>query len=119
MVQLLNQGLRKARKRHRCFHCNRSISIGETYGFQTCKYDNVYTLCWHIDCEELAAECRSLADHYYGDEGWEGLRDMWCASGEYYRECDAWRGFYPHVVARMELSDTLRNQTPAHVEGMP
>ena len=110
MVQMLNQGIRKARKPHQCFHCYRNIVPGETYGFQTNKYDHVYTIAWHLDCEELAAKYRRLAAHDYDDEGWPGLRDEWCDSGEYRTECNAWRGHYPHVVARMELSDQLRGQ---------
>ena len=112
MVVTLNQGTRKSRKSHQCFHCCRFIAPGETYGFQTNKYDYVYTLAWHLDCDELAAKCRDLSEHCYDDEGWPGLREEWCASGEYFTECDAWRGHYPHVVARMELSDQLRGSCP-------
>jgi hypothetical protein len=107
-LQMLSQGTRKARKVHRCFHCCRDIAPGTVYGFQTNKYEDVYTIAWHLDCEELAAECRALSGGYYDDEGWQGLREEWCANGEYYTECDYWRGFYPHVIARMELSDQLR-----------
>jgi hypothetical protein len=107
-LQMLNQGTRKARKAHRCFHCCRDIAPGTVYGFQTNKYDDVYTICWHLDCEELASKCRDLSGGDYDDEGWRGLREEWCASGEYYSECDGWRGHYPHVVARMELFDQLR-----------
>lgn len=108
MLQSLNRGIRKARKHHRCFHCCRHIAPGETYGFQTNKYDDVYTIAWHLDCEELASKCSDLSENYYDDEGFQGLRDEWCDNGEYYAECDRWRGYYPHVVARMELSDQLR-----------
>lgn len=107
MPEVFITGTRKARKRHICFHCYRDIEPGQTYGFQTCKFDYVYTLAWHLDCEELAQECRTMSDDYY-DEGWPPLRNMWVESGEYRSECDGWRGFYPHVVARMELSDQLR-----------
>jgi hypothetical protein len=106
-VTVLDQGTRKAKKRHQCFHCYRDIVPGQTYGFQTCKYDHVYTLSWHVDCEQLADECRAIVDEYW-DDGWPPLRDMWLDSGEYSNECDGWRGFYPHVVARMELTDQLR-----------
>lgn len=106
-IQVLREGTRKARKQHQCFHCYRMIAVGEPYGFQTNKYDNVYTICYHIDCEACATKCRDQSDYRYGDE-WGPLRDMWCDSGEYERECDAWRGFFPHVVARMELTDQLR-----------
>ena len=109
MIITIAEGTRKARKAHRCFHCCRDITTREVHGFQTNKYDDhVYTLRWHSDCEALAAKCRRLSEHYYDDEGWPGLREDWCDSGEYYNECNAWRGFYPHVIARMELSDQLR-----------
>ena len=107
MIEVLSEGTRTARKPHQCFHCYRQIGPGERYGFQTCKYDYVYTLKFHLDCEELASECRKLAD-FCDDEGWGPLRDQWCDSGEYESECNSWRGYYPHVVARMELTDQLR-----------
>lgn len=109
MVTLISEGTRKARKRHQCFHCYRDIAVGTIHGFQTCKYDHVYTIRYHLDCEELASEYRILSGGYYDEEGWPPLRDEWCDSGEYENECNAWRGFYPHVVARMELIDQLRS----------
>ena len=109
MIETLAEGIRCARIAHRCFHCCRDISPGEIYGFQTNKYDYVYTIHWHLDCENLASEYRRLSDDY-GDEGWSGLREEWCNNGEYYDECDNWRGFYPHVIARMELTDQLRHE---------
>lgn len=108
MTITLSCGTRRASKTHRCFHCCRDIAPGQIYGFQTNKYDYIYTITWHLDCEALASDCRRLHDHYYDDEGWPGLRDEWCDSGEYFNECNAWRGHYPHVIARMELSDQLR-----------
>lgn len=110
MVEVFSEGTRTARKPHQCFHCYRYISAGETYGYQTCKYDHVYTLTYHLDCEALAHECRNIAG-LYDDEGWGPLRDDWCDSGEYENECNNWRGFYPHVVARMELTDQLRGES--------
>lgn len=108
MVQTLAEGARIGRKPHQCFHCCRDIPAGVPHGYQTNKYDHVYTIRYHLDCEALASECRRLSEHYYDDEGWGPLRDEWCDSGEYENECNNWRGFYPHVVARMELSDQLR-----------
>lgn len=106
-ISVLSEGSRRARKAHQCFHCYRMIAPGETYGFQTNKYDHVYTIHYHLDCEECASRCRDLSDLYW-DEWWGPLRDMWCDSGEYAAECANWRGHYPHVVARMELTDQLR-----------
>lgn len=106
-ITVLSEGTHVARKERQCFHCYRMIASGETYGYQTNKYDQVYTITYHLDCAACAAECQALADPYW-DEGWGPLRDEWCDSGDYERECEAWRGHYPHVVARMELTDQLR-----------
>jgi hypothetical protein len=109
MIESLASGTRTARKPHRCFHCCRAIAPGTKYGYQTNKYDYVYTISWHLDCEKLASEYRELIGQYYdGDgEGWRGLREDWCDSGEYHINCDDFRGFYPHVIARLELTDQL------------
>ena len=108
MTQVLYQGTRKARVLHKCFHCYRKIGHGQRYGYQNNKYDgSVYTLRWHMDCEELANECRDLGDRYDMDEGFGPLRDEWCNSGEYHNMIAAWRGQYPHVICRMELTDQL------------
>jgi hypothetical protein len=108
MAQLLTEGTRKARKPHQCFHCYRMIEAGTEYGFQTCKYDSVYTLRWHLDCEEMASRYRDPS--WYAEEGWGPLRDELQGSGEYLRELDWWRGDFPHVVCRMELTDQLRER---------
>lgn len=49
-----------------------------------------------------------MTDNNYDWEGFPPLRDDWIDSGEYQIECDKWRVFYPHVIARMELTDQLR-----------
>tara|TARA_R110000822_G_scaffold61930_1_gene152879 strand:- start:167 stop:511 length:345 start_codon:yes stop_codon:yes gene_type:complete len=113
MVDVLSFGERRSRKPHQCFHCYRQIPAGSKLGFQSNVGDgSFYTLYWHIDCERCAAEHRKLSgnDYDYGD-GFGPLRDDWAESGEYKSVCDAWRGFYPHVVVRMELSDQLRKAT--------
>jgi hypothetical protein len=106
MVTVISEGTRRARVSHKCFHCYRLIGPGETYGYQTCKYDGVYTLRWHLDCEAMAEEYRDPS--FYADEGWGPLRDDLQASGQYQEDLDAFRGSYPHVVCRMELTDQLR-----------
>lgn len=106
MIEVLAQGVRTARKPHRCFHCYRWIEPKAKYGYQTCKYDDVYTLCWHLDCEEMAQEYRDAQYLLYGDECGP-LRDDLCESEQYQAELDAFRGLYPHVVCRMELTDQL------------
>jgi len=110
MVKTIGGGVRKARRLRHCFECYREIAPGQDYAFQTNVYDGtVYTLAWHIDCGCCGSEYRRICAHYYDDdEGFPPLRDEWLQSGEYEHECDRWRGLYPHVVARMELSDQLR-----------
>ena len=109
MIETISQGIVQARKPRQCFHCYRQIGYGERYGFQVNKYDGaIYTLRWHLDCEQCANEYLSYAgycfDHY---EGFPPLRDDLLGSGEYESECNHLRGFYPHVIARMELTDQL------------
>lgn len=110
MIVVLQEGTRRAKKAHQCFHCYRMIEPGARYGYQTNKYDFVYTLRWHIDCEEMAEKVRDPSDHY-DDEGWGPLRDDLVYSGEYPECLEDWRGEYPHVVCRMELTDQLREVT--------
>lgn len=107
MVQTLSSGHRKGRKAHQCFECYREIPAKTTHHYQTNVYDGrVYTLRSHSDCAECAREYNHMTDQYF-DEGYQPLRDAWCA-GDYKLELDYWRGFYPNVVARMELTDQLR-----------
>ena len=111
MTQVLQQGTRKARVHHQCYHCYRHIGTGERYGYQNNVQDgSAYTLRWHLDCEELAEKCRTLSgENYYGsDEGWGPLRDDWMDSGEYQSLISEYRGVYPHVICRMEFTDQLR-----------
>lgn len=111
MVKTVGFGTRTARKHHQCFECYRSIGPREKYGFQTNVYDGqIYTLSWHLDCAECGSEYRNGLG--YDDEGFPPLRDDWLESGEYQRNCDDYRGLFPHVVARMELTDQLRKATP-------
>ena len=107
-VTVLDEGSRRSRKHHRCFHCYRSIAPGETYGFQSNVYDDsAYTLRWHLDCEELAAEYRSGLPPYYHDDGFPPLYDDLADSGEMELLLDAYRGHYPHAVTRMEWHDQM------------
>lgn len=120
MVTNLANGTRRARKHHQCWHCYRDIAPGETYGFQSNVYDGrAYTLKFHLDCEACSSECRRLSGNDYYDEGYPPLRDEWIDNGEYKNECDNWRGFFPHVVARMELTDQLRGKECPHPKGEP
>lgn len=108
-IQVLAEGTRRARMYHQCFDCYRSIAPGDLYAFQTCKYDDVYTIAQHLDCRDLAREYRcdvGLTAYDY-DDGLPPLADDWRDSGEHDALCDVYRGRYPHVICRFELSDQL------------
>lgn len=108
MITTLETRTRKAKKSHQCWHCYRTIEVGTRYGLQTNVHDGeVYTLRWHLDCQDCWLECIKVGG-IYCDDGLPPLRDDWIDSGDYRICLDAWRGFYPHVVARMELTDQLR-----------
>ncbi len=105
-ITVIMEGKHCARKPHQCWHCYRTIPAGVVYGYQACKYDSVYILRWHLDCEAMATAYIRLTDPYC-DEGYPPLRDQLVDNGEYPNELDWWRGEYPHVVCRMELTDQL------------
>ncbi len=101
MVEQFAYGKRKTRKPHQCFECFHAIPTGTVCDYQTNCYDGrAYTLYSHSDCSDLAREWRALQDYYYED-GYQPLQEEWAASGEYEKDCDAWRGFYPHAVTRL------------------
>jgi hypothetical protein len=112
-VRTISRGKRIARKPHNCFHCRRNIEIGQEYEFEVNFYDEVYTLKYHLDCNEMSDEYSKVSEYYFiCDDGWPPLRDMMLHSGEYEQDCNNWRGLYPHVIARMELTDQLRANRP-------
>ena len=104
-VQLLSEGIRTARKKHQCFHCYKIISPGTEYRFQTNKYDGVYTLAFHLDCDALWwAYERDAAFHWSDfEEGYPPLKDHWSDSGEFENLCNAYRGMFHHAICRLEL----------------
>lgn len=110
MGETLNSGERRTRKRHQCYDCCRGIPAGTVARFSTNKTDGrVYTLYSHVDCAAAALDYFSTVgwDNYW--DGVPGLRDELCNSGEYHEEVNRMRGAYPHVVARLELTDQLRD----------
>lgn len=108
MIMMLECGTRKARKPHKCWHCYRIIEAGTIYGYQANVCDGeVFTLKFHQDCNDCADYYGRINGTLYGEDGTGPLRDQWADSGDYHICLDAWRGFYPHVVARMELTDQL------------
>ena len=109
MIETLASGERRARKPHQCFDCYRTIQTGERHHFFTGLCDgSAYTLRSHTDCHAAAMDY--IADGYPPDydDGVPPLADMIGDSGEFQAECDRMRGFFPHVVARLELNRATR-----------
>lgn len=108
MIESIGYGIRRARKSHQCFECYRTIEAKTEHHFQTNIYDDrIYTLYSHLDCNECASLYRDDVGWADYDDGYPPLRDEWIDSGEYEKLCAEYRGLYPHVVARMELTDQL------------
>lgn len=108
-VTLLNDGTRQGRKPHQCFDCYRTIPAGHEHRFSTCKYDHVYTLRMHLDCTAASEFYRKkvgLSDWDF-DDGIPPLADIISDGGEFAADCDMLRGRFPHVVARLELTEQL------------
>jgi len=109
-VVVLNQGTRKARKEHQCFHCYRPIARGETYEFSTNKCDHVYTLATHLDCQKAAIYYmyHVVQYSYLGwDEGYPPLLDQ-IMEMDGQRNIDTLRGRFPHVACRLEFHAQMR-----------
>ena len=104
MVEEIASGERRARKPHRCFDCYRTIPKGAMHHYFTVKYDGVYTLHSHSDCHAAALEYTSDWYAFDYDDGIPPLANMISDSGEFQAECDRMRGYFPHVVARLELT---------------
>ncbi|WP_300440242.1 hypothetical protein [uncultured Mameliella sp.] len=107
MIEVLAQGERRARKPHQCFDCYRKIGVGELHGYGTYKYDDVYTLRYHLDCKKAAWAFFDFSGFEPFDEGYPPLRDALCED-EYRANIEWLRGRFPHVACRMELTDQLR-----------
>lgn len=107
MIEILSCGTRKARKLHQCFHCYRPIPKGEVYGFSTNKYDHVYTLCYHLDCQDACDFYMKEMDvsPWDHDEGYPPLADQISDAGEFEADHNMLRGRFPHVVCRLELHE--------------
>ncbi len=106
-VEHLDNGIRKVRKNHQCYHCYQTIPAGTNAEFFTGKIDYIYTLYFHQDCEacwrEYESDARlSICDF---DDGYPPLMDDWIDSGDFERLCSAYRGKYPHVICRLELPE--------------
>lgn len=107
MIVLLSETTPRARRCHCCYDCHMTIPIGEVHYAQTCKQDDqIYTLRSHSDCRAAALD--HIADGYPTDyeDGVPPLCEM-IFGGDGQRDLDAMRGYWPHVVCRIELRQEL------------
>lgn len=91
----------KARKDHRCSECRGYIRKGTTYQRQTGISDGYpYTWKVHIDCANLFFAMNKDAHRWYDDqiELPEFSLD----------EIQAYRGYFPHAVCRIEFVRSSR-----------
>jgi hypothetical protein len=102
-IQIIRQGVvKKTRRDHRCYDCGHVISAGSSCWSETLRYDSVYTLWYHEDCRRASEHfCRTADWHDFG-EGVPPLREMIWDGGDQV-ELDALRGYFPHVVTRIEF----------------
>lgn len=109
MSEFIREQFVRGRKHHRCYHCYRHIVPGELHRKGTYKGEGVYSLRFHLDCQALWDRYFKDAGlrEYDFDDGYPPLHDDWSESGEIEKLCDAYRGFSPHAVTRIEhnLSD--------------
>jgi hypothetical protein len=99
MVELISKSKPKARKYHQCDQCGRSIAPGTVYSRWLFKDGgDIWAWTSHQDCQQLAN-----AIHRARELDWdEGIRllDEWA---DYPEETAAWRGYFPHVICRLEF----------------
>lgn len=105
---VLDEGERTARKAHRCYDCGCEIARGERYAF------NVTVDCGSATTFRSHLDCRAAALCYVADWPWSDLEDgiqplacMIADSGQAEAECNALRGYFPHVVTRIERRQQL------------
>ncbi len=97
----------KARKAHRCYCCGRDIVRGTVHRKCVLKLDDVYTLRTHNDCEDASdfiIKFHGIRWHDF-DDGIPPLYEI--ISDEFEADCNTLRGYFPHVVARLELNREL------------
>lgn len=90
----------RARTHHRCDHCECSIAPGEVYDRIVGRYEGDFCASKaHLDCETMFQT--RLRDQ--GEiEGVFLIQDEWDRG-----ELNYYRGYFPHVVTRLELSREL------------
>lgn len=113
---LLAETRQVARKYHRCFDCGGWIAPGERYSRVNLAQDgSAYTLLRHIDCVAMSDEVVTAG--HEPDYWYDGVPPLWEDEGVM-DDLDLWRGYYPHVVCRIEFrkqiaelryQDRLRN----------
>lgn len=110
-IEILGHGTRKARKEHQCWNCYRPIEKGTEYNYGTFKYDDVYTIKSHKDCQDAASY--HFQDYSYYDfcDGYPPLLDH-INDGEGQIDIDALRGHFPHVACRLEFHSQKRETAP-------
>ena len=108
-IELLCEERPRARKHHRCYHCAGWIVPGEKHRKVTCKYDGVYSLRSHDDCEQLwTTHAADAGLRWYDlDDGIPPIRKDWGESGEFENLCNAYRGQFPGPVTRMEFHEQI------------
>lgn len=108
MPTIISEETLRARKHHQCFHCYRSIALGEEHRRMFLKHDGeAYTLRFHFDCDQLwIAYDRDVGAEDWG-EGYAPIADDWTESGEFQNLCDHYRGRFPHAITRLELNEQI------------
>lgn len=105
--QIINDHQVKARKVHVCFCCGGDIVKGVTHRKCVLKYDDIYTLRTHNDCEaatDFLIKFHRMSNWDF-DDGVPPLVEL--MDGGFQEDCDTLRGHFPHVVARLELAREL------------
>lgn len=106
MSELVSETFPRARKHHHCNECGRAIAPRETYSRQFCK-DGGDNWVWrsHMDCRALWLKLWNISGCCWGDT--LILQDEWASNKP---ETSEWRGEFPHVICRLELTDQLRGR---------
>lgn len=89
------------RRQHRCDYCRCDIPAGTPSVKIVGKWEGAfYTARGHLDCEAM---WREVYDWFASDEGMAfDLAEVFFDAGEGQETLDHLRGFYPHVVTRIE-----------------
>lgn len=110
MVVTLSETRVTARKHHQCFMCYRAIAPGTSHTKQTNKYEYIYSIRWHDECQRLWAQYikdAGMSPRDFDDEGFLPLYDDWIEIGEFDRLCNDYRGYHPEAITRLELTKQL------------